>query len=367
MDFLEQEFLGNPFRLWLLATGLALVLFALGRTLQRILTKRFARVAAGTETLWDDHVVAMLAATRSWFWLVFAAFTGSLLLGLPAATRSVASTVFVLTLLVQGGIWGGALIQSVVLSYRERVREENPAELTTLGLIGFAGRVAVWSLVVLLVLDNLGINVTALVAGLGIGGVAIALAVQNILGDLFASLSIVLDKPFVVGDFLVIGDFLGSVEKIGLKTTRLRSLSGEQLVFSNNDLLNSRIRNYGRMFERRVVFRLGVTYQTPRDKLKMIPVMVREAIELQDNTRFDRSHFAEYGAYSLDFETVYYVLTPDYNLYMDILQAIYFLIHERFEEAGIEFAYPTQTLFVEADGPEASQAPGSLQGSEPAG
>jgi small-conductance mechanosensitive channel len=190
------------------------------------------------------------------------------------------------------------------------------------------------------------VDITALVAGLGIGGVAVALALQNILGDLFASLSIVMDKPFVVGDFLMVGDFLGSVEKIGLKTTRLRSLSGEQLVFSNTDLLGSRIRNFGRMFERRVVFNIGVTYDTPRDRLQLIPGIVREAVEAEKGTRFDRSHFSKYGDFSLNFENVYYVLSADFNQHMDVQQAIFYAIHRRFEEEGIAFAYPTQTLIV---------------------
>ncbi len=171
----------------------------------------------------------------------------------------------------------------------------------------------------LLALDNLGVDVTALVAGLGVGGIAVALAVQSILGDLFASLSIVLDKPFVIGDFIIVGDLLGTVENVGIKTTRVRSLSGEQLIFSNADLLNSRIRNYGRMYERRVVFTVGVTYDTPRHKLE---------------------------DFSLDFETVYYVQDPAYNLYMDIQQAINLELYQRFADEGIEFAYPTQTLFL---------------------
>ena len=179
---------------------------------------------------------------------------------------------------------------------------------------------------------------------------AVALAVQNILGDLFASLSIVLDKPFVLGDFLIVDEHLGTVEYIGLKSTRLRSLWGEQIVFSNADLLKSRLRNFGRMFERRIVFPVGVTYQTPRDKLEAIPGIIREAIQAQEKTRFDRSHFKEFGDFSINFESVYYVLVPDYNLYMDIQQAINLQIHKRFEEEGIEFAYPTQTLFVVREG-----------------
>lgn len=225
-------------------------------------------------------------------------------------------------------------------------RAEDPGSVAALNVMSWVARLALWSVVVLLVLDNLGINITAAVAGLGIGGVAVALAVQNILGDLFASLSIVLDKPFVVGDFLAIDDYLGSVEHVGLKTTRLRSLSGEQLVMSNTDLLKSRLRNYGRMDERRVAFTLGVTYRTPREKLKKIPRMIEAAVKAQENTRFDRSHFKAYGDFSLNFETVYYVLDQDYNLYMDIQQEINFAIHEAFEAEGIEFAYPTQTLFL---------------------
>lgn len=207
-----------------------------------------------------------------------------------------------------------------------------------------------WSVIVLLTLDNLGFDVTALVAGLGIGGVAVALAVQKILGDLFASLSIVLDKPFVIGDFIIVGEHLGTVEHIGLKTTRIRSLSGEQLIFSNSDLLGSRIRNFKRMYERRVVFTIGVVYQTPLEKLALIPSIIREIIESQKPVRFDRSHFKEYGAFSLNFETVYWVQNPDFNTYMDIHQAINLEIYRRFTREGIEFAYPTQTLFINREG-----------------
>ena len=197
-----------------------------------------------------------------------------------------------------------------------------------------------------MILDNLGIDVTALVAGLGIGGIAVALAAQNVLGDLFASLSIAFDKPFLVGDFLILDDYLGSVEHIGIKSTRLRSLSGEQIIMSNNDLLKSRVRNYGRMVERRVVLAHGVTYDTPIGRLEEIPDIVRSAIERQADTRFDRSHFARHGASSLDFESVYYVLSADYNRFMDIQQAINLEIHRRFSELGIEFAIPTQRLYL---------------------
>jgi small-conductance mechanosensitive channel len=346
MEFLDRTLLDNTYLAWLIAVGAGVLAVLVLRTLQGITRHRLARLAARTATRWDDYVVEMLARTKLLFWMIAGVLVGSLLLDLPARGQSAITVGFVIALLVQAGIWAGVLINSVVTDFRKKAHKENPADATTLTLIGLAGRTVVWALVALLVLDNLGVDITALVAGLGIGGIAVALAMQNILGDLFASLSIVLDKPFVVGDFLMVGEFLGVVERIGLKTTRLRSLSGEQLVFSNTDLLGGRIRNFGRMFERRVVFGLGVTYDTPRDKLKLIPDIVREAVEAQQDVRFDRSHFSKYGDYSLAFESVYYVLSADYNRYMDIQQAINFAIHERFEQEGIEFAYPTQTLYV---------------------
>jgi len=199
----------------------------------------------------------------------------------------------------------------------------------------------------LLILDNFGVNITGLVAGLGIGGIAVALAVQNILGDLLASLSIVLDKPFVIGDFIVVDSLSGTIEHIGLKTTRIRSLNGEQLIFSNNDLLKSRIRNFKRMSERRVVFHLGVVYQTSLEQLKIIKKIVAEIIEKRQKVRFDRVHFKEYSSSSLIYEVVYYVSSPDFNVYMDIQETINLEILQRFQEEKIEFAYPTQTLYVQ--------------------
>jgi small-conductance mechanosensitive channel len=210
--------------------------------------------------------------------------------------------------------------------------------------------------VLLLTLDNLGVNITALVAGLGIGGVAVALALQNVLGDLFASLSIALDRPFVVGDFLAVDTFLGSVEYIGIKTTRLRSLDGEQIILSNSDILKSRVRNYGRMVERRVQFATRVSYEVSVELIEKIPGLIRDAIEAQQSTRFDRSHFLRHGDAALEFETVYFVTTADYNRFMDIQQAINLRIHRKFEELGVSFAMPTQKLLF-APRPQAERSP----------
>lgn len=203
-----------------------------------------------------------------------------------------------------------------------------------------------YSLVLLIALQNLGVNVTSLIAGLGIGGIAVALAVQNILSDLFASLTIALDKPFVVGDFIIVGSEMGTVEYVGLKTTRVRSLSGEQLIFGNADLLSSRIRNYKRMAERRVVFSFGVVYSTTPEKLEQINAIVRAAIQSHPHLRFDRCHFHRFGASSLDFEVVYYINSPDYNAHMDAQQAVHLAIARAFRSEGVEFAFPTQTLLL---------------------
>jgi small-conductance mechanosensitive channel len=346
LEFLTYTLFNNTVQNWLLALAALVLSFLLIYIIIRLGVSRLARLAKQTTTIWDDAVTDALSRTRGMFMLIIAMFLGSLFLEFPGRVQAVIVSVTSIALFVQSGLWLNSVLQFWIKEESHRRRKIDPATVTTVSAMGFVGRLVLWALVAVLLLDNLGFDVTALVTGLGIGGIAVALALQNILGDLFASLSIVLDKPFAVGDFLIIDAHMGAVENVGLKTTRIRSLSGEQLVFSNADLLKSRIRNYGRMFERRVVFKFGVTYQTPRDKLKKIPVMVREAIEQQDKVRFDRAHFQAYGASSLDFEIVYYVLSPDYNVYMDIQQAINLGIHERFEQESIDFAYPTQTVYV---------------------
>jgi len=185
-----------------------------------------------------------------------------------------------------------------------------------------------------------------------------------LLGDLFSYFVIVFDRPFEIGDFLIFGDILGSVEKIGIKTTRIRSLSGEQITVSNSDLTGSRVRNYKRMEQRRIVFGVGVVYDTPFEQLKKIPGIIREAVEAEELARFDRAHFARYGDWSLDFEVVYYVLSPDYNLYMDIQERINLAIFERFEAEGIGFAFPTRTVQLEAAGGTGGALGGPAAGGE---
>lgn len=292
-------------------------------------------------------IAGLIDKIKLWFLIYVSVYTGSLYLSLPETGREIMIKLLIISLLFQGAIWGSEIINYWLKRYQSQKMEEDAASATTFSALGFVSRLILWSVISLLALDNLGINVTALVAGLGVGGIAVALAVQNVLGDLFASLSIILDKPFVLGDFIIIDSYMGTIEHIGLKTTRIRSLSGEQLVFSNSDLLNSRIRNYKRMSERRVVFSIGVTYQTSADNLKAIPGMIKDIITKQDLARFDRAHFKGFGDSSLNFEIVYWMESPDYSVYMDTQQGINLELIRKFGENKIEFAYPTQTLFIE--------------------
>jgi small-conductance mechanosensitive channel len=349
---LEQTLLGNTLRQWSIAGALFVVVVLACLILRNVLGRRLEAVAGRTQTAWDDHFISLLRGTRLLFFVILGAVAASYVLALPPKAQALAKHVAVIALVVQAALWGNAIIRFWVEDQKKRQFEANAAAVTTANLLGFMARLVLYSVVLLMVLDNLGIDVTAMVASLGIGGIAVALAVQNVLADLFACLSISLDKPFVIGDFIIVGDLLGTVEHIGLKTTRLRSISGEQLIFSNNDLLGSRIRNFKRMYERRVVFAFGVVYQTPAGTLEKIPGMVREIVEQQEDIRFDRAHFKAYGDSSLDFEVVYFVLKPDYALYMDIQQAINLALYRRFEQEGIEFAYPTRTLYINKAGGE---------------
>src|SRR5690606_13921906 len=292
---IDTTFLGNTVTAWGAAIAIAaLVLIAL-RITRRVLVKRFTALAAHTANRVDDLVATLIARTQPLFLLVIAAFAGSRVLTFGDRLATIIDRITMVALLIQIAIWASHAITFVITRTMEARLEGDASGTTTVRFLGFLGRLGVWSLAFLVVLDNLGYNITALVTGLGIGGVAVALAVQNILGDLFGSLSIVLDKPFVIGDFIVVDDLAGTVEHIGLKTTRVRALSGEQLVFSNTDLLGARIHNYKRMQQRRVVFSFRVTYDTPPDKVAAIPGMIREVIEAREHTRFDRAHFHQFG------------------------------------------------------------------------
>lgn len=350
MELLNRTYVGNTVLEWGGALLLVIVTYVSIKIAMAVVTRRLRKLADYTATDYDDLIVGLLDDTKFVVIAALSLYTGAQVLNLDQDLMQVLDKVIVLALVVQGAIWGNDVISfGVQRVMRERL-EEDAGEATMVTGIGFVIRVVFYSLIVLVALGTLGFDITALVTGLGIGGIAVALAVQNILGDLFASLSIVLDKPFVIGDFITLDSIRGTVEHIGLKTTRLRSLTGEQIVVANNDLLQSRLHNFKRMIERRGQFNIGVTYDTPADKLEAIPEIIRKIIDDHEMTRFDRSHFAGFGDFSLNFETVFWVLSPEYVVYMDTLQEVNLAIVRQFRDSGIEFAFPTQTLHVAGPG-----------------
>ncbi len=344
--WLQHTWHGATVTQWLLAAvvfGGAYVLLAL---LRRLMLRRLGGLAARTTTQIDDLAVEIVRRTRPYFLLLIAAHSAARVVAPAEGFASVFRAASVIVVLIQAGVWGNGLIGFGAEHYARQRATDDVGMRATIQALGYGLRFVLWALLVVTALQNFGINVSALVTGLGIGGVAIALAVQNILGDLFAALAIVLDKPFVVGDFIVVDNVMGTVEHVGLKTTRLRSLGGEQIVVANSDLLKSRIRNYKRMEQRRIVFTLDVTYDTSPDHVARIPQIVREVVEAQSNVRFDRCHFLTFTDSSLRVETVYFILDADYNVYADTQHAINLEIMRRFAAEGIEFAFPSRTVFI---------------------
>jgi small-conductance mechanosensitive channel len=344
-SWLETVYFGNSVIAWVVAAALVCGTFLFLEVVKAVLLRRTKRLAETTATHIDDVLVALLGVVRATTLLVASLYVGAHSLVLPERASSALGVLLTLAMTYQAIVIANAGIDRWLARRFDRSDTASGLSVGN-GAIRFVARTVVWAAILLVALDNLGVEITTLVAGLGVGGIAVALAVQSLLGDVFCSLSIVLDKPFEPGDFIVVGDLAGTVENVGVKTTRLRSLGGEQLVFSNSDLVGSRVRNYKRMRERRIVFEFGVTYQTTADKVARIPATVRRIVESLDDTRFDRAHFKAFGDSSLVFEVVYFVLVPEYNAYMDTQQDINLALLRAFEADAIEFAYPTQTLYV---------------------
>jgi small-conductance mechanosensitive channel len=342
-------YLRNNLTNWAIFFGLfASIIFVL-TILRRAFVCRLDRVVERNHSEWEGLVLSLLRRTKLFFIIGLALYLSSFWLDQSLKTEKGIRLVFTLITLLQAGLWGVSLIDFLlhkVLKKRAANGKHDASLQATLPTLQFLLSFFLFSTLVLVGLDNMGVNVTALLAGLGVGGIAVALALQNILGDLFSSLSIVVDKPFVIGDFIVVDNFAGAVEKIGLKTTRVKAVSGEQLIFSNTDLLKSRIRNLKRMDERYLVFSINVAYETAPNKLEHIPKLLEDIIKRQPQVRFDRAHLKNLSVSSLEYEIAYFVLTSDYLVYMNTQQAINLEIVHKFSTEKIAFAYPTQTVFV---------------------
>ncbi|MBU4345958.1 MAG: mechanosensitive ion channel family protein [Candidatus Omnitrophica bacterium] len=338
-------FWGNSVLDYLIFASILFIGFLVVKIIKHVILRRLKKWAEKTATTFDDFIVGVIQKIG-----VPLAYFGVFYLGIDILTldplfKKIINIAAIGILTLAAVRFGIALISYGLEVYLSK-REKNAALKSSLDGILVVVKVVIWGLAIVFFLDNLGFKISAVIAGLGIGGVAIALAAQAVLGDLFSYFAILFDRPFEIGDFIITGDHLGTVEHVGIKTTRIRSLSGEQLIFSNTDITNSRVRNYKRMDKRRVIFKLGVTYQTTSKQVKAIPKIIENIIKNVQDTVFDRAHFFSYGDFALIFEIVYYVLGSDYNKYMDIQQEINFAIKERFEAEHIEFAYPTQTLYV---------------------
>ena len=347
-DFFQQTYFQNRIIDYIISIAIFILLAISIQIIKRILLKLLQTWAKKTTTTIDDKFVKAFEQKIKPFLnlIYFGAFYISIKQLTIDSHIERFFNIFIIILLTFFGIQFLLSISIYGLETYWVKKEKDLAKKQALKGIITVIKIIVWSIVLIILLDNLGIKISALVAGLGIGGIAIALAAQSILGDLFSYFIIFFDRPFEIGDFIIVGDFLGTIEDIGIKTTRLRSLGGEELIFSNTDLVNSRLRNYKRMKKRRVVFKFGVIYQTSLKQLKEIPKIIKDIINQIDGATIDRVHFSSYGDFSLNFEIVYYVDSRDYNIYMDIQQEINFQLKEIFEKQKIEFAYPTQTVFL---------------------
>lgn len=337
-DILGWTWQGNTVTVWLTGLGLfagTVIVLALVRW---VVVRRLSAIAARTATWLDDLVVDVIRRTKDWFIVVVGLSIA--MKGVVVARAGVASILhgaLVIGVMLQVAIWVNGAIKFWVVHYRQS-RGGDGASVATVQGFAFLGRIALGAVLLVATLGFLGVNVTTFVAGLGITGIAIALAVQNVLGDLFAALSIVLDKPFVIGDFITVDNIEGTVEHVGLKTTRVRAIGGEQVIVANADLLRSRIRNYRRLAERRVVLVFRLPHETDPALAMRVPSMLQEIVERQKPVRFDRAHLRTVGESSLEYEVVYFVTTPDYLTHMNVQQAINFETLTRFRTEKVSVA-----------------------------
>ncbi len=329
-----------PYGMALTITALVFIILYL---LKRILIKKAKEIAKRTETDLDDFIVELIDSFGWPFYLAIAAYAGAQFVELTPLLLDIANKALVLF-----GVYYGSkvVVRSIEYGVKKYHEKHGEKDLSVLEFIGNLLKVVVWSVAFMLILQNWGFDITPLLAGASIGSLAIAFAVQNILGDIFASFSIYFDKPFKKGDFIVINGDSGTVEKIGLKSTRIRTLQGEELIVSNKELTEIRIHNYKRMRKRAVFFKFGVAYETPLKKLKKIHKIMEKIFDGIEEAELVRVHFREYGDYALIYEVMYYVNTNDYLTYLNVHQEINMKLKEYFEKEKIEFAYPTQKIYL---------------------
>jgi small-conductance mechanosensitive channel len=337
-------FLGNSLWNCFLAMAISAVIYFTLRPLFYLIVRKIDKAINHESNKLGDITIDVLKNSKSWFFAVIAIFFGAKFLDL-GEYNFFPLKILILITLAQIGIWSNVIFNHSLKNWSQR--NENPSQDAAVVIIRWFGKFLIWATVLLLVLDNLGVKVVSLLAGLGVGGIAIALAVQKILGDLFASISIMLDKPFEIGDFILVGNIRGTVESIGIKTTRIRSIDGEQIIISNSDLLESRVNNFKRMEERRITFNISVNNQTSKENIHSIAGLVKNIIGNQENARFDRGHLKGFSPGSIDYEFIYWVRTPDFVAYMDVQQKISLAVIDEFAERKINMAYPAQKVLLE--------------------
>ncbi|MAF79757.1 mechanosensitive ion channel protein MscS [bacterium] len=344
IPYADYVILGNSVRDYVVALAVLAAALIVFRIFQQVLIQRFKKFAKQTKTDIDDMFLQIVESLRPPFYVFLAFYVGIRFLAVDVTVQKVIDSLLVIWVVYQV-----VLAVQILIDYGIKKGVRGGEDKGTKAALGAMSRIVkwvLWAVAILFVLSNLGVNVSSVLAGLGIGGIAIALAAQNILGDLFSSFAIYFDKPFMVGDFIVLGKHKGTVEKIGIKTTRLRSLSGEEIVISNKELTSTRIQNFRRMEKRRIAFKIGVIYETSTEKLKKIPKIVKEIFNKVETAELNRVHFAQFDDFALTFEIVYYVTSREFEIYMDTQQDVNFALKERFEKEGIEFAYPTQMVYV---------------------
>lgn len=335
-----------------IAAGLFLGLSLVFWTVRMFVLVRLEVLAARSSAQFDDTVVAAIKSIRPWVYNLVAFYVALELYTLPTVLDQVVTGLLYFAFVWQGIQVARCFVRYAITNYLEKDEDGDgvvdPGSATMSNLVSLIAEVLLWAFGIIFVLSNIGVEVTSLVAGLGIGGIAIAFALQGILSDLFASFSIYFDKPFRIGDFVTVGEDAGTVEKIGIKSTRLRDRKGEELIISNAELTAARVHNFKRMDERRTVTQFGITYETPQERVREVNGIVERIMADINGARLDRTHFKSFGDSALIFEVVYYVETADYTEFMDRQQQFNFTLMERFAEVGIEFAYPTQTVYHKA-------------------